>query len=432
MGYQLLITPCKNKIISALYDGKRPVQFSVEEQEPQKIRVGGIYVGRVANIVSNINAAFVEIKPGIMGYLALGQAAAPITADTHPDGRIHAGDELVVQVEREPIKSKLASVTTNINLTGKFAVLIHGKSGVGVSSKITDPAVRARLKELFSGYAGRQEQGQEPADTLQPRHTVDTGYGCGFIVRTNAAQAGEGELTAELAGLKRRYEKLLLNGIHRTRFSVLEEPLPAYLCGLRDQYSGQLEEFVTDDPALYGQMYAYLSEYQTEDLSKLKLYQEELPLKVLYSLEHRLREALQKKVWLKSGASLVIEPTEALTVIDVNTGKAVKGREKIEKHFLKINLEAAKEIAYQIRLRNLSGIILVDFIDMQEDGAVDTLMRTLREYLAEDPVKTTLVDITPLHLVEITRKKVRRPLHEEGMVFHGKNECDAPVGTGED
>lgn len=429
MGYQLLITPCGNKIISALYDGKRPVQFSVDEPKQPEICVGGIYVGRVENIVSNINAAFVELKPGVMGYLALEQAAAPITADTHADGRIHAGDELVVQVEREPIKSKLASVTTNVNLTGKYAVLVHGKSGIGVSSKITDPAVRARLKELFLGYAG---DGQEVAG-LSPAHPEkNKSAGCGFIVRTNAGEAGEEELLKEVKALRQRYERLLTNGIHRTRFSVLEEPLPSYLCGLRDQYSGQVEAFVTDEPVLYEQMHDYLSQYQREDLPKLKLYPGEVPLKVLYSLEHRLREALQKKVWLKSGASLVIEPTEALTVIDVNTGKAVKGREKTEKHFLRINLEAAKEIAYQIRLRNLSGIILVDFIDMQEAGAVDTLMQTLREALAEDPVKTTLVDITPLHLVEITRKKVRRPLHEEGMVFHGKNECDAPALAGQD
>ncbi|MDE7212720.1 MAG: ribonuclease E/G, partial [Lachnospiraceae bacterium] len=258
---------------------------------------------------------------------------------------------------------------------------------------------------------------------------------CGFIVRTNAAQAKEEELAAELLSLKKRYERLLSCGIHRTRFSVLEGALPAYLCGLRDQYSGLLEQIITDEPPLYEQMHAYLTEYQPEDVGKLHLYKDELPLKVLYSFEHRLREALQKKVWLKSGASLVIEPTEALTVIDVNTGKAVKGRDKTEKHFLKINLEAAREIAYQIRLRNLSGIILVDFIDMQEEGADAVLMQTLKEYLAQDPVKTTLVDMTPLHLVEITRKKVRRPLHEEGlerMEESGKEECDSPFNAGGD
>lgn len=412
MGYKLLITPYRNKILSVLCDAKRPVQISVDEALPQEIRVGGIYVGKVKNIVANINAAFVELKPGLMSYLALDGAAAPITSNTHADGKIHAGDEIVVQIEREPIKTKLASVTTAVNLTGKYAVLLHGKPAVGVSAKIEDPKLRAGLKDFFMQHAGENY---------------------GFIVRTNAAQASGEELTAEIAGLKQRYERLLMQGVHRTRFSVLEGPLPAYICGLRDQYSGMLEEILTDEPSLYEEMKAYLEEYQPEDVNKLQFYKDELPLKVLYSLEHRLKEALAKKVWLKSGASLVIEPTETLTVIDVNTGKAVKGRGRGEEHFLKINLEAAKEIAYQIRLRNLSGIILVDFIDMETKEADEALMQALREYLAADPVKTTLVDMTPLHLVEITRKKVRRPLHEEGferMMEYGKDECDAPFDTG--
>ncbi len=186
---------------------------------------------------------------------------------------------------------------------------------------------------------------------------------------------------------------------------------------------------------LHQEMEAYLKEYQPEDINKLKLYSDELPLKVLYSFEQRLKEALQKKVWLKSGATLVIEPTEALTVIDVNTGKAVKGRARGEEHFLEINLEAAREIASQIRLRNLSGIILVDFIDMEREESDAVLLRALKEYLSADPVKTTLVDMTPLHLVEITRKKVRRPLHEEGferILGNGKNECDASACAGGD
>lgn len=404
MGYKLLITPYENKIISALYDGKRPIQIFVDEQEQPEICVGGIYVGKVKNIVSNINAAFVELKAGLMAYLALDEVRMPITANKHSDGKIHAGDEIVVQVMREPIKAKLASVTTCINLTGKYAVLIHGKTNTGISAKIEDSAVRARLKDFFF-------QHMHGDDSLPEEQMF------GFIVRTNAAQATDEELAAEVLALKHRYGKLFSNGIHRTRFSVLESPLPAYLCSLRDQYSGLLDEIVTDDPLLYEQMHTYLSEYQPEDLGKLSLYREELSMKVLYSLEHRLREALQKKIWLKSGASLVIEPTEALTVIDVNTGKAVKGHDRSEKHFLKTNLEAAKEIAYQIRLRNLSGIIVVDFIDMQDEESNAVLMHALREYLAADPVKTTLVDMTPLHLVEITRKKVRRPLHEEGIVL---------------
>ncbi len=412
MGNKLLITPYQGKIISALYEDRHLVQIAVEEGNRAKICIGGIYIGKVKNIVANINAAFVELTPGVMSYLALDESILPITANVHADGKIHAGDELVVQVVREPIKSKLASVTCALNLTGKYAVLIHGKPGIGISAKILDSDRRVYLREFFGQYAGEDY---------------------GFIVRTNAAEVSDKELAEEIFVLRKRYEKICAQGVHRARFSVLEESLPAYLCSLRDQYRGELDEILTDESTLYEEIRSYLLEFSPKDLDKLKLYAEELPLKTLYSFEHRLREALQKKVWLKSGASLVIEPTEALTVIDVNTGKAVKEKGRGEDYFLKINLEAAREIAYQIRLRNLSGIILVDFIDMEEKASDEILLQTLKEYLAADPIKTTFVDMTPLHLVEITRKKVRRPLYEEGFergLENGKDERDAAFNAG--
>ena len=133
----------------------------------------------------------------------------------------------------------------------------------------------------------------------------------------------------------------------------------------------------------------------------------------LYGIKEKLKEALKPKVWLKSGGSLIIQPTEALTAIDVNTGKAVAGKKKVQETFLKINLEAAKEIAKQIRLRNLSGIIIIDFIDMELEKDKELLMRELEEYLKKDPIKTTLVDMTALGLVEVTRMKLRKPLHEQ-------------------
>lgn len=412
MGHKLLITPYRGRIISALYEDRHLLQVSADERRRTEICIGGIYIGKVKNIVKNINAAFVELKPGVMSYLALDESIPPITANVHADGKIHAGDEFVVQVVREPVKSKLASVTCAFNLTGKYAVLIYGKNNIGISAKISDPERRAYLREFFLQYAGEDY---------------------GFIVRTNAEGATDKELVEEILSLKERCEKIRTHGVHRTRFSVLEEPMPAYICSLRDQYQGELDEILTDESTLYEEIRSYLLEFQPEDLEKLRLYAEELPLKTLYSFEHRLREALQKKVWLKSGASLVIEPTEALTVIDVNTGKAVKGKSRGEDYFLKINLEAAKEIAYQIRLRNLSGIILVDFIDMQEKVSDEILLQTLKEYLAADPIKTTFVDMTPLHLVEITRKKVRRPLYEEnfeGGMEDDKDECDADFDAG--
>lgn len=403
MEQQLIIARRNGQIVSALYEGKRLVQVMADPAESEEqVKVGEIYLGRVKNIVKNINAAFVEIAAGVMCYLALDGVMTPLTRTQHADGKIHAGDELIVQVEREPIKTKLAAVSCNLNLTGKYAVLVHGKPVLGISGKITDASARQRLKDMFSS-------------------AVSDEYG--FIVRTNATEATPEEIQTELLQLQRRYEKLQSQGLYRSCFSVLERPLPAYLCNIRDTRTTMLSQILTDDESLYQEMKEYLLEYQPQDAQKLLYHESELPLLTLFSFESRLGEALNKKVWLKSGASLVIEPTEALTVIDVNTGKAVNSRKQGEEHFLAVNLEAAKEIAHQIRLRNLSGIILIDFIDMEKEESNQVLLKTLQEYLQQDPVKTILVDMTPLHLVELTRKKVRKPLHEmewETQEEHGK------------
>ena len=165
---------------------------------------------------------------------------------------------------------------------------------------------------------------------------------------------------------------------------------------------------------MYEEMKEYLANYQKEDLEKLSFYSDNLlSLSKLYGVETKLENALREKVWLKSGGSLIIQPTEALTVIDVNTGKAVNGKKKVQETFLKVNLEAAEEIAKQIRLRNLSGIIIVDFISMDDKAAQKKVMQLLAELFKKDPIKTTLIDMTALNLVEITRKKVRKPLHEQ-------------------
>ncbi len=199
----------------------------------------------------------------------------------------------------------------------------------------------------------------------------------------------------------------------RTCYSCLYKNLPAYITGIRDSYAGKLEEIITDCPDLYDQLKEYLENSQKEDAEKLKLYTDDLlSLGKLYSLENALSKALDKRVWLKSGGYLVIEPTEAMVVIDVNTGK-YEGKKKLEETVLKINLEAAAEIARQLRLRNLSGIIMVDFIDMNQEAHKEALMDALRAAVAKDPVKTVVVEMTRLNLVEITRKKLRRPLYEQ-------------------
>ena len=193
--------------------------------------------------------------------------------------------------------------------------------------------------------------------------------------------------------------------MHRTCFSCLKKSPPEFLAILKNLHSSELEEIITDEPELLTQIEAtgfHATLYEDKLLS----------LNSLYSLEARLQEALKERVWLKSGGYLVIQPTEALTVIDVNSGKSI-AKKKVQEHYLNINLEAAKEIAHQLRLRNISGIIIVDFIDMKEQRAKDELMLQLKQFVKTDRVPVQVIDMTRLNLVELTRKKVRKSLREQ-------------------
>ena len=232
-------------------------------------------------------------------------------------------------------------------------------------------------------------------------------------MRTKAAQAPEELLREEFERLSSICRKVLTAGKHQSCFSRVYREPPAYAAGIRSLKKESLSRIITDDLEIYETLSEYLLTYQPEDRGKLRFYTEESPdLNRLYKVASSLKAALQERVWLKSGAYLIIQPTEALTVIDVNTGK-YDGRGKSRETFLRINLEAARETARQLRLRNLSGIIVVDFIDMEEEADKKALMELLEQELLKDPVKTVLVDMTPLGLVEITRKKVRKTLKEQ-------------------
>jgi len=400
MDNKLIITKLENKIISAFFEQRDMVQVSLNSSENSAI-LGNIYLGKVKNIIKNINAAFIEIAEGKMCYYSLDENRYPIMAATQTEEtnrkltevKIKVGDELVVQVTKEDVKTKAPVVSCNINFTGKYVALTYGKITNGVSSKITDDKERSRLKAICK----KQQQKEY-----------------GFIIRTNAAYIPEDKIVSEMDKLIQAYETIRIFGIHKTRFSLLYKTPPNYICDIRDGYSENIEEFLTDNQELHDNIKDYLEQYQPEDLNKLRFYQDPtLCLTNLYGINDKLNDAVRPMVWLKSGGSIVIQPTEALTVIDVNTGKAVAGKKKAQETFLKINREAAIEIARQIRLRNLSGIIIIDFIDMDLEKDNDLLMKELDSYFKKDSVKTTLVDMTALGLVEVTRKKVRKPLHEQ-------------------
>lgn len=377
--------------VCAFYQDNHLLEVTAQPEEENSI-LGNIYVGRVKDVVPSLNAAFIEIAPGVSCYFSVEDLKNPVFVKKINSPRLVKGDELLVQVEKESMKTKPPRVTTNLSFNGKYLVLTTGNRTLGISKKLNGDA-RTRLKQLLADQSIY-----------------------GILARTNSAAASEEEILTELALLKQQAESIIDKAPYQTCFSCVRKQKPEYLTALQNAYTDQLDEIVTDEPELYDEMQQYLRDYQPIDLPKLRFYEDKLlPLAKCVSLEVKLEEALQERVWLKSGGYLIIQPTEALTVIDVNSGKsAAKG--DVQKHYLKVNLEAAAEVACQLRLRNISGIIIIDFIDMESREAREELMEALRSHTGRDPVPVQVIDMTKLNLVELTRKKVRKSLREQFII----------------
>lgn len=389
----LVIVKEGEKVITGLFDGNELIEAQIEDIEGGEL-LGKIYLGKVKNIISNINAAFVEIEGGRMCYLSLDEVVKPVFSGNSADRPIRVGDEIIVQITKEGSSLKAPQATADFCLTGRYLVLVHGRSVVGISRKVEDPEERARLKRIVGSFAREA---------------------CGFIVRTNALYCDEEMLKAEAQNLLEIYDSLVSEGVHRSPFSLLYTTKPSYIWEIRDLCSASIDRIRTNDRVIWESILDYMKSTQHEDIGKVELYDQESPLGLsgLYKLREKIEEAGQERVWLKSGAFLVIQPTEACTVIDVNTGKAVSGKKSQQETFFRINLEAAGEVAKQLRLRNLSGIIIVDFIDMTLEEHRELLMKELRELCKKDRIPTKVVDMTKLNLVEITRKKTRKPLAQQ-------------------
>ncbi len=371
---QLVITYIKNKPVLIYMIGDKLYDVLVgEEDENETISVGDIYVGRVQNIVQNISAAFVEVKKGVLCYLPLSELS------------VKCGDELVVQIKKEAVKTKQAVVTCFPELVGRYAVISTKNTTKGISKKIESEDKKRELHELLRKFEHESY---------------------GIVLRTNAAEATEDEILAECRLLLAEMNRMMTYSANRTCFSLLRKEDNFYLKNINNYLPGEYERIITDNRSVYEELASVYGK-------KVELYEDaSYTLNHLLGISTKLEKALEKKVWLKSGGNLVIEPTEALTVIDVNTGKAIDGKRKKETTFFKINCEAAVESARQIRVRGLSGIILIDFIDMQEKEHRKQLMSLLKEELKKDKVRVSLIDITKLGLVEITRMKKYKPLRE--------------------
>ena len=389
---KILIIHLNEKLLTMLIRDNQIL--SVQVQRETDHAVGNIYVGKVQNISENIGAAFVDLGQEYLTFLPLSEAKYACITNRRPDGRLKAGDELLVQLVKEPMKTKLAGVTTRLSLPGQYAVVgtrhvPEKESRVQVSSKLFD-----RQQEHFRSL--------EALQAIAEKYSL--------IVRTNAATlVDEMPLLAEAEGLSQTLTHLLEIAPTRTCYSCLYRSKPDYAAFVENAYRDEYDEVITD----LREVYDTLADPCRDAGIPLRFYEDPLlPLYKLYAVESRMQELLSKKVWLKSGGYLVIEPTEALISIDVNTGKYENGKDK-EETFLRINREAAEMIALQLRARNLSGIILVDFINMKSKANETVLLEYMRSLLKKDPIPAKALDMTRLGLMELTRKKIAPSLAEQ-------------------
>ncbi|ABZ85241.1 ribonuclease, rne/rng family [Heliomicrobium modesticaldum Ice1] len=361
------------------------------EQNDRGAMVGNIYRGRVENVLPGMQAAFVDIGWERNAFLVLADALPAHLKDLRASLSIgdilKPGQEVTVQVLKEGIGGKGPRVTCHLTLPGRWVVLLPDGDQGGVSRRIEDPAERERLRKL--------------ADRLrQP--------GMGLIVRTTAAGASEEELAADVARLGQRWARIQEKASRRPAPCLIESSGDLVERLLRDRIDDGVEQIRVNDRDVYSRMWEWAGENLPALRPRLRL-EEGRDFWAEQNLHSEIEKALRPKVWLKSGGYLVIEETEALTVIDVNTGRFT-GTVNLEETIRQTNIEAAQEVSRQLRLREIGGIIVIDFIDMRDDRHRAEVLETLEAHLARDKARTSVLGLTALGLVEMTRKKVRQSL----------------------
>ena len=365
----------QKKITAAAFSEEgRITDLRVEEAGNGSL-ISCVFRGTVSSVVKNIRGAFVDID-GTKAFL-------PFSGSE----RITASTPCVVQVTKDASGIKAPVVTTNIHISGKYAVISKVSGPVSFSAKLT-----AEQKTIISAWL---------SDTDPVKYRI--------LVRTNAAKAAKSEFLSEIQALSGRLDRIFEDAKQASSGALLYAPDPFYITMLRDSYD-ETPRLVSDIPA-YAEKMAAAAGKSTDEILYVR-GSRLLALEQLYGIRETLDHLTRSHVWLKSGAYLVIERTEAFVSIDVNTGKCLRGRIP-EETYRRINQEAAAEISKQIRLRNLSGMILVDFISMESEDHNNELIGVMRKLVKKDHIHTEIVDITPLGIMEIVRQKVRKPLEEE-------------------
>lgn len=373
--------------------------------DEQVLPAGTIVTGKVTNIVNNIPAAFVALNQAKdMGFLSLVDLDQAVVTNGKFNGKLKSGDEVLVKVVREPMKTKDYTLTAKLDMTAKYAVAHMGNGNLVFSKKLSAKEKDIILNYLVSKAIVTRDKKLIGMDDVDITIRTDAGK----LVTEEKLNALLQDVEQTTASLRR----LISQASMRTCYTVHQRPVTwlsevwheLHLCGFA------IEEYVTDD---FTMLQTLKELVHASEADKIRLYQDEkISLETLYGLTFKIDELLQTKVWLPSGGYLCIEPTEAMTVVDVNTGKAIRKGEDSEALFYEVNREAAAELARQLRLRNISGMVIVDFINMKSKENEHAILSYMKECAKTDYSKIAVYDFTRLGLLELTRNKKSKALHE--------------------
>ncbi|WP_341502871.1 ribonuclease G [Gallaecimonas sp. GXIMD4217] len=413
MSAELLINVTPSETRVALVESGILQEVHIERAAKRGL-VGNIYKGKVSRVLPGMQAAFVDIGLDKAAFLHASDIVPPGEGLDDEDLKpfqagdiarlVHEGQDIMVQVVKDPLGTKGARLTTDITLPSRYLVFMPGASHVGVSQRIEGEEERNRLKELVEPYC--DESG-------------------GFIVRTAAENAGERELKEDAAFLRRVWAKVAERRKRNKSKTMLYEELSLAHRVIRDFVGTELDRIRVDSRLTFESLKEFCAEFAPELGAVLEYYPGERPIFDLFDVENEIQRALDRKVELKSGGYLIIDQTEAMTTIDINTGAFV-GRRNLEETIFNTNIEATQAIARQLRLRNLGGIIIIDFIDMTDDDHKRRVLQSLEQALARDRAKTNINGFSQLGLVEMTRKRTRESLEH---ILCG--ECPSCKGRGQ-
>ena len=389
------ITPQETRV--AIVENGALQEVSIERQRSRGI-VGNIYKGKVNRVLPGMEAAFVDIGLEKAGFLHVSDidigddSAGTEENTTRPtiNELLREGETLLVQVGKDPIGTKGARLTTSISVPSRYLVYMPNSTTVGISVKIEDEAERERLKKMIEAC----------------RSEIQVG---GCIIRTAAEGVDKDELLRDITFLSKLWGSLLEHSEALPAGSMIHEDLPLAIRTLRDMVGVDTSLVKVDSRETYQRMTDFAARYIPDLPATIEHYPGERPLFDVYNIDDELQRALARQVSLKSGGYLIIDQTEAMTTIDINTGAFV-GHQNLEETIFKTNMEASQAIARQLRLRNLGGIIIIDFIDMEHEDHKRQVLKSLEKYLAKDHAKTQVCEVSPLGLVEMTRKRTRESL----------------------